>query len=104
MKTRMDLHEILCENLCSPNCYYSPPSSIRMKYPCMVYHADGIDTKYADDTRYLNKKRYTITIIDECAESDIPDRLLNDVRLKYLKMDRSFIAEGLSHFVFTLYF
>ncbi len=104
MRTRSELHEILCEDLGSRNCYFSPPSNIRMKYPCIIYEQDGSKTNHADDIRYLNRKKYTITVIDECPESHISEVLYLDKRLKYLSEDPSFVSDGMNHFVFTLYF
>lgn len=104
MRTRIELHEILCDILCSPNCYYRPPSTIRMSYPCIVYDDDGTDITHADNLRYLRKKRYAATVIDECAESEIANRLLNDERLKYLRPEKGFSVDGLNHFPFTLYY
>lgn len=104
MRTRDELHEILCEDLGSRNCYFSPPSNIRMKYPCIIYHYEGIVTQHADDLRYLNRRRYSIIVVDECPDSCIPGRLFMDGRLKYLSQDRSpYVTDGLNHFPFTLY-
>lgn len=61
-------------------------------------------TLHADDIRYFNKTRYTLTVIDEMEDSPIPAILMEDKRLKYLSMDRSFVSDGMYHFVFTLYF
>lgn len=104
MRTRTELHEILCEDLGNRNCYFSPPSNIRMKYPCIVYECEGLSTKHADDIRYLNRKRYSVTVIDGCPDSCIPNTLYSDKRLKYLSEDRVYVADGLNHFSFTLYF
>lgn len=103
MKTRFELHDVLCEDLGSGNCYFSPPSNIQMRYPCIIYEYGGIVTKHADDGRYINHRRYTITVIDECPDSRIPGRLFMDKRLKYLSEDRVFVSDGLYHFVYTLY-
>lgn len=104
MRTRDELHEILCEDLGNRNCYFSPPSNIRMKYPCILYEYEGIATRHADDIRYLNARRYSVTVIDECPDSRIPGVLFMDERLKYLREDRVYTADGLNHFTFTLYF
>lgn len=74
-----------------------------MQYPCIVYHHEGVNTKYADDIRYLNRQQYSITVVDECPDSMIPEHLFMDTRLKYLQQGRSFVADGLNHFTFTLY-
>lgn len=101
---RNDLHIILCEILGSDHCYFSPPSNIKMRYPCIVYHQDGVQTIHADNKRYLNKKLYSITVIDKNPNSMIPERLLFDCRLQYLSEDSTFITDGLYHHQFTLYF
>lgn len=104
MKTRYELHEILCEDLGSDNCYFTPPSNIHMQYPCIVYHYEGIKTYYADNKRYMNMRSYSITVIDEDPDSEIPNRLFMDDRLKYLESDSVFVADGLYHFPYALYF
>lgn len=104
MKMRTELHEILCEDLGSRNCYFSPPSNIRMKYPCIVYSCDGTLTRHADDIRYLKRRRYSITVIDQRPDSDIPRVLYEDDRLKYLSEDRVYVADGMNHYTFTVYF
>lgn len=103
MKTRLELHEKLCDILGSRNCYFSPPSNIRMKYPCIVYDYEGIATIHADDIRYLNKRRYTITVIDEDPDSEIQGRLFTDHDFRYISNDRVYVADGLNHFVNTVY-
>lgn len=104
MRTRYDLHTILCEVLGSDQCYFSPPSNIRMMYPCIIYHYDGMQVFHADNKRYLNMRVYSITVIDEDPDSAIPGRLFMDDRLKYLDADSVFVADGLYHFPHTLYF
>lgn len=102
-KKREKLHEVLCDILGSRNCYFCPPSNIRMKYPCFVYSAEGDLTTYADDIRYLHHSPFTLTIIDEDPDSELPVRLFNS-SLVYLSHDRTYTADGMYHFVFTLYF
>lgn len=104
MRTRLELHSFLCEDLGSDQCYFSPPSNIRMLYPCIVYHYEGIQTSYADNKRYLNLRIYSITVIDEDPDSEILNRLFMDDRLKYLNAGPVFVADGLYHFPYTLYF
>lgn len=101
MRERSELHEILCEILGSRKCYYSPPASIRMSYPCIRYELAGIRTDNADNLPYKNTKRYTVTVIDQDPDSKIPNRLLD---LPYCVFDRSFTADDLNHFIFTLYY
>lgn len=95
------LHDLLCGVLKNSNCYYQPPSTIRMKYPCIVYHHSDDSDRFADNTLYKEMKRYTVTIIDSDPDSEIPSRLK---RLKYCSLDRNYTMDGLNHFVYTLYF
>lgn len=96
------LHDILLDVLGSDHVYYEPPSGIQLEYPCMVYHYTNDRNVFADNIRYQSSKRYTITIIDSDPDSTIPDRLKD--KLPYCQLDRKFSADGLSNYVFTLFF
>lgn len=99
---RPALHDILCEVLGNNYCYFEPPSDMEMTYPCIRYnHTNDLDD-FADNIHYRSSKRYTVTIIDYDPDSKIPVRLKK--RLPYCTSDRNFASEGLSHFVYTLYY
>lgn len=98
---RVALHDILCEILGSPYCYFEPPTSIQIEHPCIVYHYTNDDTDFADNVNYRESKRYTITVIDEDPDSEIPARLK---KLPYCTSDRNFAVDGLRHFVYTLFY
>ena len=68
-KSRLDLEFELRELLGSGNVYYSPPESIQLHYPCIVYHRDDIRTNKADNLTYLMTTRYIVTIIDNDPDS-----------------------------------
>lgn len=104
---RPALHDILCGVLGGPfpdgenHCYFEPPADKQMRYPCIRYnHSNDLDT-FADNIHYQTSKRYTVTIIDEDPDSEIPNRLK---QLPYCSSDRNFAVDGLHHFVFTLYY
>lgn len=101
------LHDILCGVLRSPfpdgedHCYFEPPNNIEMLYPCIIYsHTNDRDT-YADNIKYNRTKRYTVTVIDEDADSPIAERLSE---LPYCSSDRNYTADGLKHYVYVLYY
>ena len=58
MGQRLDLHQILLAM--TSNVYFQPPTNVRLQYPCIVYHRDFADTKFADDEPYNHTKRYQI--------------------------------------------
>lgn len=100
MKDRVELGMKLKEILGSNNCYFSPPANIQIKYPCIVYSLSNIQTTFADNIPYLKNKRYTLTLIDENPDSEIRDKLSD---LPCCTFDRSFVSDGLNHYIFTIF-
>ena len=99
MATRLDLHKLLCDILGSSNVYYQPPESIKMKYPCIVYFLDDVDSLFADDIKYKKAKRYNATLITKEPE---PDTINDILELRYCDFERSYVIENLNHFVFEI--
>jgi len=81
--------------------YFQPPPSLQMEYPCIVYQKDNLDTKFANNVPYGTAQRYQVTVIDEDPDSDIPAKIAT---LPKCSFRRFFIADGLNHDVYTLYF
>ena len=98
---RLALQAELEALLSSNKVYFQPPSSIKLTYPCIIYRLDGISTNYADSVKYKNKKRYTVTVIDQDPDSIIPSSILS---LDYCSFDRSYVSDNLNHYFFTLYY
>lgn len=99
MKTRLDLHRKLCDILRSSNCYYNPPSNIKIKYPCIIYSLDDIVNIYANGNIHIQKRQYMVTVIDEKPDSNIVDKVSNLVNSRY---SRHYVADGLFHDVFII--
>ena len=101
MASRLKLHEVLIDILESKNVYYEPPSSLLMKYPAIVYSLDDIDKRYADNNTYNQKLSYALTLI-----TDDPDdsKIIELSALKSCRFDRSYVADNLHHYVYTLKF
>ena len=100
-KNREDLHEILVNILGSRNVYFQPPESMRLKYPCIIYERSYIRTIKADNMDFLSIKEYTVIVIDEDPDSEVPDKLQ---ALEYCQFNRHFVMDNLNHDVFTLYY
>lgn len=101
MGTRKQLQTILETILGSKNVYFQPPSSVRLRYPCIIYHRSYEDVRYADDAPYARKKRYTITVVDRDPDSLIPDKVAD---LPMCKFERFYTSDNLNHDVYNLYF
>lgn len=107
MGRRIDLHTELCNlignftKVPEKRVFYQPPETVKLSYPCIIYKLAGDAPHYADNLRYFGMKRYTITVIDRNPDSEIPDLV---AQLPYCRMDRSYAADYLNHFVFELYY
>ena len=84
-----------------PNVYFQPPATVKMTYPCIVYHRNDADTKFAGNIPYRYTKRYQVTVIDRDPDSIIPDKV---AALPMCLFNRFFTADDLNHDVFNLFF
>lgn len=100
-RTRLTLHEELCEVLGTRNCYFSPPS--QMIFPCIKYMREPPLVDAADNLDYIETSRWTVTIIDTNPDSAIPKRLKDHFK-HYCAKDREYTTDGLYHFVYNLYY
>lgn len=87
--------------LCA-NVYFQPPESVKMTYPCIVYHRSTGDTQFANNIPYLRRQQYEVTIIDLDADSPIIDAFWKLFPLA--RFSRHFTYENLNHDSFMLYF
>jgi hypothetical protein len=101
MGTRLELHDVLVGILGAPNVYFQPPESIKLKYPCILYKKDKINSRFADNNPYSLEKRYSVTFIDSNPDSSILDDLAN---LPMCIFDRHYTSNGMNHDVYILYF
>lgn len=100
MGTRLELHGELLD--LAPNAYYDPPTSIKMQYPCFVYNRSDIDAIHANNSKYQKFNKYSLTYISRSVSDQKADEILN--RFSYCSFDRSYTADGLHHYVFSLYY
>ena len=101
MASRLELQSKLEELLGSNNVYYQPPSSVGMKYPAIRYSKASIDSKHANNKKYLNKTLYDIIVIDHVPDNPVIEKLLE---LPYSEFDRSYPTNNLNHDVIKLYY
>ena len=101
MKTRLDLHELLCDILGSQNVYFQPPETVKMKYPAIVYSRSNMDNRFANNAVYSSQKRYEVTVVDKDPDSGIPDKVN---LIPTARFNRHYTADNLNHDVFTIYF
>lgn len=83
-----------------PNVYFSPPSSINVKHPCIIFELADVDTGYADNTPYVVHKKYTCKYVSRTYDEEIIDII---IKKPNMVMDRQFVANGYNHTVFTIF-
>lgn len=101
MRKRSDLSVLLRSIIGNNNVYYQPPESSKLQYPCIKYNLTDVQTLSADNKPYRRYKRYSVMIIDPDPDSLIPDKI---GALPMSSFDRAYSADGLNHFVYTVYF
>ena len=101
MKTREELL-ILLETILGVGVkvYLEPPSNIDMIYPCIVCQQDLINGNFAENQLYMDKQRWTLTLI-ESDYTTVKRRILD---IQCCRMDRCFKTDNKYHTVFTLYY
>jgi len=81
--------------------YFQPPTGLTMQYPCIVYNWDFEDAQFAGNKPYRRDKRYQVTVIDGDPDSLIPDKVGDLPKSAFI---RSFVADKLNHYVFSVYY
>ena len=86
-RTRLELDRLIREISGFTNVYFQPPS--KMSYPCILYQKEKHEKSNANDSMYLRKIKYTITIIGKEAENDhLVDKFLRT--FKNIDSDRRY--------------
>lgn len=100
-KRRLELQALLETLLESRNVYFQPPSDVKMKYPCIIYSRSDIDDTFANNSTYIRKVAYTVTVVSKDPDNDIVSKVVDLPSCTY---NRSYVADGLNHDTFTLYY
>lgn len=102
MRPRIELDEKLREILGSDHVYYQPPETMKIKYPCIIYSREAIDTTYADDKTYMAVNRYDVTIISKDPDFPLFDEFI--FMFPMCRLNRPYTVNNLNHYSFTLYY
>jgi hypothetical protein len=107
MSRRLKLHEILCDILSCPTtgtdcrAYFQPPTSVKMKYPAIVYGLSDIENTFANDGVYLSARKYSVTVIDSDPDSELIGKVAG---LPTSRFNRHYTGDNLNHDVFEIIF
>ena len=100
MGTRLELHEELMDIL--HPCYYQPPETLKITYPCIIYHMNRVNDRKANNRSYARFKSYQITVIDRDPDSDIYDKIMDHFEM--CRFERFFTTDNLNHWILNLYY
>ena len=83
--------------------YFQPPSTVKMKYPCIVYSRSERNSRIqvANGKPYIYRRAYKVTHIDPNPDSAVIDALVN---LPYCRYETHFNKDNLNHDVFTIFY
>lgn len=80
---------------------FQPPPNTELTYPCILYEQSNGKTRFANNYPYTFRKKYTVTLIDPDPDSVYVEMLATSFQM--IVMDRTYVADNLNHYVFTLY-
>lgn len=107
MGRRVDLHHVLQETYeaatgtsSKGHVFFQPGSDTTLHYPCILYKLSDIPVDRANNRPYKVEHAYDLTVIDRDPVSPLREAI---VLLPYCRMNRSYEADGLHHYVFTIY-
>lgn len=100
MDPRPEVHQMLkrCFDN-NPHVYHQRPGDGKLLYPCIIYKLSDMPTRYANNHGYIEHRQYQLTVIDTDPDSKLRETV---AKLKWCSFDRSYVADNLNHFVFTL--
>lgn len=101
MGQRLDLQTVLEAIPGVGGTYFQPDQNINLNYPCITYERSNVNVEYANNSKYWQKKRYSVTVIDRNPDSPIVDAV---GELPYTEIERFFVTDGLNHTVFQTFF
>lgn len=101
MASRLELQSRLEELLGVRHVYYQPPETLKLEYPAIVYSKSKIETTKANNSTYLKRIRYDVTVIDKRPDNPVIDKLME---LPYCSYDRQYRTDNLNHDTLILYY
>lgn len=101
MGKRVELQKIFEGLLGSKNVYYQPPETLKMEYPCIRYSKVNIDSKHADNIKYVNTNAYDAVVISKLPDNEVIEKILE---LPLTSYDRHYVSDNLNHDVIRIYY
>jgi hypothetical protein len=92
---------VLVDLLGSTNVYFQPPETVKIQYPCIIYQRVKNDVKFANNGAYLIRRKYSLLVIDQNPDTEIPDKIS---ALPLCSSGAFYTFQNLNHYPFTIYY
>lgn len=109
MGTRHELHEEFKQLLGTSSkrgnearCFFQPPESLKLAYPCIIYSRERPDVIRADNLMYRRVRRYAVNYLTY----DPDDPLIEQIEDHFpmCRLVRTNTASGLNHYHYDLFY
>lgn len=100
MGSREELHYELLTLV--PNAYFQPPTTLKMKYPCIVYHKTPNYKDFANGGIYRRVRAYALTVIDTDPDSEIAEKV--EELFEYCSITNHYVVDSLHHTTLNLHY
>ena len=102
MASRLELQSELEMLLGSDHVYFQPPSSVMIKYPCIIFNLSNVNDRRADNMAYHLNNCYEVTYIDKNPDNELKTEIIE--HFQRCRFNRFFTNDNLNHYVYTLYY
>ena len=97
---RLALHNELLKFI--PNVYFQPPSTLQMKYPCIVYNKTSKYRQDANDGIYSSRQGYQVMVIEHNPDSTVVDDI--ERHFEHCSINQYYTINNLNHTTLNLYY
>lgn len=98
-----ELIDKLTELVDTGKVYFQPPASIKLEYPCFVFHRTDAYQSYANDSNYVFMPSYRVTYINRSEPDPEMIKKVKDA-FRYCRYTGHGIIDNLHHDYFTIYY
>lgn len=100
MRDRIEISTIL--HTIRDRVYFQPDENTKMVFPCIEYSFEGEHMRHADNSDYIEYGRYQIIDIYKTPNKKKYKEIKSAFR--FIAFSNQYIADGLYHDVYTLYY
>lgn len=83
-------------------CYFQPPESIKLTYPCIVYSRESPHILRADNNMYHRVRHYGVTYITPNPDDELVDSI--ETHFPMCRLTRTYTADNLNHYYYDIYY